>query len=438
MPDARAQRHLVAFRDGLRDAANARSSTGRLFLHGCTAHSRGTTPGSRRWSSIRSSRSGGLPLLTATVRRLTVSAWHSSGGDAGAVDIASSSSSSRWLRGATTIWSVRPQVFSIVMLPLVAVLAARDRLWLIPPLVAVWANLHMGAAIASWSWRVRAVAVLRDRERCCRARASPAATVGATLLTPARRRNWTETRRVDGPFAGQSNPGVASDADRTGAIAVLGAGRLLIWLLTGNGDAWDPGRPGDRHGRRDGAPLAVRTLRNVPAFMMLAAPSITRTDYATARERKSGRRRAQKLHPAASHLASVVAAARRRGCCRRRGVVRAVADARMAAGLRRRGRSHAELSGPLYNRYPDGGPLIWFVPSQRVFVDSRQDQYPIALVQAASRVEITGDYRALFDRWRINCAALPPTSPTVAALERDNWVVKFSDPAWVVLERPAQ
>ena len=98
----------------------------------------------------------------------------------------------------------------------------------------------------------------------------------------------------------------------------------------------------------------------------------------------------------------------------------------------------AGCRGPLYNRYPDGGPLIWFVPSQRVFLDSRQDQYPIALVQAASRVETRGDYRAIFDRWRINCAALPPTSPTVAALERDNWLVKFSDPAWVVLERPAR
>ena len=78
------------------------------------------------------------------------------------------------------------------------------------------------------------------------------------------------------------------------------------------------------------------------------------------------------------------------------------------------------------------------MPEKQVFIDSRQDQYPIAFVQAASRVEATGDYRALFNRWGINCAALPPTSLTVAALERDNWVVKFSDPAWVVLERPAR
>ncbi len=111
-------------------------------------------------------------------------------------------------------------------------------------------------------------------------------------------------------------------------------------------------------------------------------------------------------------------------------------DAGLDASVTGGGRSGRSCRPPLYNTYPDGGPLIWFVPEQRVFIDSRQDQYPIALIQDASRVEATGDYRELFERWGINCAALPPRSPTVAALNRDGWHQRYRDTFWVVLEKP--
>src|SRR6185369_10674238 len=37
---------------------------------------------------------------------------------------------------------------------------------------------------------------------------------------------------------------------------------------------------------------------------------------------------------------------------------------------------------PLYNAYNDGGELIWFVPEQKVFLDNRQDPYPLPLLRA--------------------------------------------------------
>ncbi len=184
-------------------------------------------------------------------------------------------------------------------------------------------------------------------------------------------------------------------------------------------------------------PFAFRTLRNVPAFMMVAAPALTRLMGATADDRAASR---------AAVGSSSISGTRRRW-------IVVAAFLLVGAGIVWRAWSvpwpmlgWTPISSPaaaairscrprLYNTYPDGGPLIWFVPEQPVFIDSRQDQYPVPLVQAASRVEATGDYRALFADWRINCAALPPKSPTVAALRRDGWHERFRDGSWVVLER---
>jgi hypothetical protein len=93
----------------------------------------------------------------------------------------------------------------------------------------------------------------------------------------------------------------------------------------------------------------------------------------------------------------------------------------------------ASCKGPLFNTYTGGGPIIWFAPTQPVFVDSRQDPFPVEVVQAAGRIEHTGEYDATFARWRIHCAAVPPESPLVGRLSGAGWVKTFQDSQWVVL-----
>ena len=92
--------------------------------------------------------------------------------------------------------------------------------------------------------------------------------------------------------------------------------------------------------------------------------------------------------------------------------------------------------GPLYNRYNEGGYLIWLAPERAVFVDSRQDPYPADFVEEALRVEARGDYAATFARFGIRCAFLPEDSPTRARLARDGWATRFSDDKWTVLAAP--
>lgn len=92
--------------------------------------------------------------------------------------------------------------------------------------------------------------------------------------------------------------------------------------------------------------------------------------------------------------------------------------------------------GPIYNRYDDGGYLIWFVPEIPVFVDSRQDPYPLRFLLEDMQVEHgQAPWQPLFSRWDIRCAFLPVTSPMIQALASARWVVRYRDERWMVLER---
>jgi hypothetical protein len=91
---------------------------------------------------------------------------------------------------------------------------------------------------------------------------------------------------------------------------------------------------------------------------------------------------------------------------------------------------------PLYNRYNEGGYLIWFVPEVLVFIDSRQDPYPAELLTAHIEAERTGDPTALFARYHIGCAALPPASKVAKRLQQDaGWTTLHADEEWIVFAR---
>jgi hypothetical protein len=93
--------------------------------------------------------------------------------------------------------------------------------------------------------------------------------------------------------------------------------------------------------------------------------------------------------------------------------------------------------GPLYNRYDEGGYLIWFAPGKRVFIDSRHDPYPLAFQQQAIAVQ-NGEqpYQPLFARWGIRCAFLPADAALVGALQTAGWATRYRDPKWAVLAEP--
>ena len=99
-------------------------------------------------------------------------------------------------------------------------------------------------------------------------------------------------------------------------------------------------------------------------------------------------------------------------------------------------RAIAGCGAPLYNTYGRGGELIWFVPEQKVFVDNRQDPYPMTFLQAARTLEQDGQFRPLFERYGIQCAAIAPDSIVANALRSaGDWRVTYEDRQWLVFTR---
>jgi hypothetical protein len=90
---------------------------------------------------------------------------------------------------------------------------------------------------------------------------------------------------------------------------------------------------------------------------------------------------------------------------------------------------------PIYNGYSEGGILVWFVPGQPVFIDSRQDPYPVALVQAVRAAEQSGHYEPLFNKYGIECAVFHNGSEGPVRLAARGWHERYRDSQWVVLER---
>jgi len=98
-------------------------------------------------------------------------------------------------------------------------------------------------------------------------------------------------------------------------------------------------------------------------------------------------------------------------------------------------RALTDCRGPLYNRYDEGGYLIWFVREKKVFIDSRQDPFPADMVQSHIRLEISGDYSEVFSRYHIGCALAAEGSPLAARLTSDGWHPASTGGAWTVFSR---
>ena len=93
--------------------------------------------------------------------------------------------------------------------------------------------------------------------------------------------------------------------------------------------------------------------------------------------------------------------------------------------------------GNLYNRYDEGGYLLWFAPTRKVFIDGRQDPYAASLVLEHIRMETAGgDTDGVFSRYDIGCAYLPASSPTATQLVQAGWTTLHGGD-WLVLARPA-
>jgi hypothetical protein len=329
------------------------------------------------------------------------------------------------------LWSVRPQVISLALLAALLVLVTRERWRLVPMLFIAWANLHGGVMLGV----IALTGALAARVAAARSPWKPAAlvlasSVAAVCLTPLGVTIWVEVPHMLGRLRsyGVTEWRAVDAADPFNipffiVAAALAACALRRWHHLDRSQAALLGAAAALF-----AP-ALESDRNVAPFLIAAVAALSRMapEVASRLERFETSVR----HPRHTVLAMAAAA----GCLAL--VARtwtrppermnwSPLPADVAAAVE-------GCQGNLYNQYDNGGYLIWFAPRKPVFIDSRQDPFPPELVLAHRSVEMTGNYTALFDRFQVECVALPPVSPTAMALKRAGWRILVEDRAWLVL-----
>lgn len=410
---------------------------------------------------------GGMPLLTAFGAALATGAFalafRLAGPRTGVAFVLAAVAAPL----ASLVWALRPQVASLALLMLLLTCLAERRHRPIPLLFVLWANVHGAVALGGvLMLAATALAWLHDRVVFRRLAALTLVSGLLTAATPMGTGLW----RFIGESMARSRQNqilewMPSYPTGPATIAFWLAATILLTLavlrwrrLGGHGRAADPSAPGADRLLVVAAlvfiPLAARAVRNISPFLLLWIPAMARllaagrpAPTASAPPAPSaapvppppsvgpasqGRPRERPhLNLAIAGLAATAALVAVTLCWRApldqlgwQPIPPAAVTAVRAC------------PGPLYNRYNEGGVLLWFVPTVPVFIDSRQDPYPADLLAAHAEAERTGEYQALFARHQIRCAAVPPSSKVGVRLLSDGWTAAHRDDTWLVLYPP--
>jgi len=97
---------------------------------------------------------------------------------------------------------------------------------------------------------------------------------------------------------------------------------------------------------------------------------------------------------------------------------------------------HHRPQARLFNSYNWGGYLLWHWPEQQVFVDGRTDLYGDEILsQYLTVVRAEAGWPEVLARWEVDTVLLEPEMPIVNVLPRHGWVEAYRDDHAVVLVR---
>ena len=384
---------------------------------------------------------GGLPLVTLAFAAVVVLAWWIVWSETPAPPRVKFLLMASVVVAACRVWSPRPQIFSLLLVTLTMwLLRTRRYVWL-PLVFLLWANLHGAVVMGAWMLAAALLAsIVESPQSSRRLLAACAVSALATCLTPLGYRFWIEVveslRRIRALRIDEWAPPRPGDPALIAFWLTLG---LLAFLVGSRGRAlWR-----DPDARERGhltlcalalalAPLAVTAVRNVAPFLMVAVPAVG----ALLPPLPELSRRRETVRPGLNAAITAMAVT----------VAIATVTAAYARRIDRLGwtplpsASIAKLNecrGNVYNRYDEGGYLIWFAPERKVFLDGRQDPYPPSLIAEQVRAEATGEVDALLRRYDVGCAFTPSTSLVAARLVSEGWTPLYRDGRWTVLARSA-
>jgi hypothetical protein len=379
-------------------------------------------------------KAGGLPLVSLSTAACIVAAWGLTWWLMIGSPLRRFVMVAAVLLPASLHWEPRPHAFSLLFLmTIVWLVLNRHYLWL-PLIFWLWANCH-GGVLLGLVVLVAALStsLLDEPSRWRRIAFAFAGCLLAVTATPLGMSFWVElphsiARIRQYPINEWQSP---SPTDLRLlpfwiAAALLCAGLALRWraLFTES----------TRQRRIMCAcavallPFALSAVRNIGPFLMLALPAVSAiftVDFSGGRWRRDERPLMNLSLMSAALLAVAMTLA----------YAYAVQIPRLRWTPLPAGSLQALRQCPdnLYNRYDEGGYLIWFAPDRLVFLDGRQDPYPPSLVHEQIRTESSGDFAATFARYDIRCAYLPASSLVARNLSAAGWTSLYSDSDWVVL-----
>jgi hypothetical protein len=340
------------------------------------------------------------------------------------------------------LWGDRPQLFSLALFPvfLDVLLASRfeapRRIWVLLPLMLLWANLH-GAFVAGLGLVVVfAIEAWISRTPQRRSFAVVAGLVAvASIITP--------SGLVAFSFAASYARSASAVVEERPADIISPAGLVFAALLLGT---FLVALVVDRAElvARTRSPILWAALvvpftllglahqRLLPYAAMILAPIVAAAVPALFRRVAI----AAPLIPrgvAALAIAPLLAAS----------VAVAVVAAPRAPDLSTYPAGAVTalrtLPGPVLNEYDWGGYLIFAVPEQPTFIDGRGAAlYPPPLIgQFETAVGLGPGYRAVLDGHGVRLVLLRPSRALAVALREDGWPVVAEEPGtWVLLQRP--
>jgi len=378
---------------------------------------------------------GGLPLLTMFAAAVVTTAW------AIVWRLTPGRVDGRFLlvvlalTPSSTAWSLRPQVMTLLGIAIALHLIVHRKLIWLPLLMLVWANLHGGFVLGIVILGAAMLSTIVAGRAIRTAALALGASLLVTLATPLGLTMWTEIPQSlarlrayhvaefePAPFSWPFAPFWAIAA----LLVALCAMRLPTIIRRASTD--QPDTVALAFSALALLPLAIGTERNAPPFLLAAVPAIAALwPFAW-----SPLTRTSPERPIVN--AAIVAAAATAAC-----VIVAYAYTTRLAKLQwtplppRSIQALTLCTGPLYNRYDEGGYLIWFAPEHKVFLDGRQDPYPPSLIAAQVRAETTGDYRPLFERYDVGCAYVPSDALVTRRLIDAGWTPLYRDARWAVL-----
>jgi len=308
-------------------------------------------------------------------------------------------------------WSMRPQIITLFCFMATCTLLVRNRIAWLPVLFLCWANLHAGVALGLVAVAAAVVAdVLATGRPPWRLAGIAMLCLGATVFTPMGVGLWrllieySQRAKTQG-IAEWMPPGLPPEYFSFWLAALLLVGATLVF--------W---RRAGRETKRLTAialavlPLALGAHRNVSVFLLVAAPALS----GLLSSRLPGRGHAADYRRGNTVVLGLAAVAA--------GAFVALTWMRPPTSLNWRPLGDQTIGAikacrpPVYNSLGLGGLLIWFTPDQPVFIDNRNDPYPVELLDANLHAEQTGNFASLFARHDVRCAVVEPGSRLDEAL----------------------